>query len=398
VTGGVPVLARSVRGLEWVAAAEITQRVPAADRLAMAPREVTFRVPEADARLLALRTVDDVFLGVGTVSGVGTTRDVPPVLAGRVARLDWALARTRVAAVRDLPERPHFDVVASTEGRRNYNRFAVENAVGPALAPLLPGTYVARTAAGLGSAQPTDLTVRVLIRDDAAIVAVRLARRPLHRREYKQDTGPGTLHPPVAAALALLASPAPGATVVDPFCGDGTIAIETALGYPDIRVLASDLDPARLANARRNARRAGVVIELAERDAAELPRPAAGLDAVLTNPPWNLAVDARGLLTRSLDRFWRRVPAALAPGGRLCAVTDVDLDAPGRLAELGVRPALATQVRLAGRVSHVLVAAPGDTPADTPGDAPAGTPPVPAGLADRRREAIAAGVVTEDGF
>ena len=98
--------------------------------------------------------------------------------------------------------------------------------------------------------------MRVAVRDGAVAAALRIAARPLHRRDWKLDTGPGTLHPPMAAALARLASPEPGRTVLDPFCGDGTIAIETALAFPEVRVVAHDLDPDRL-DERRAQRRAG---------------------------------------------------------------------------------------------------------------------------------------------
>jgi tRNA (guanine6-N2)-methyltransferase len=386
------VTVRSVRGLEWVAAAEIGRRIPAARAITVSPRQVTLRLSGPIAGLLDLRTVDDVFLDVGALAGVGTTRDVPPELARRVARLDWPGSLARLAEVRTLPGRPHFDVVTSIEGRRNYNRFAVENAVGSALAPLLRATHLARTAegraAGADQAAQPDLTVRVFLRGTEAIAALRLAARPLHRRGYKQDTGPGTLHPPVAAALALLAEPATGATVADPFCGDGTIAIETALSHPDAHVLAGDIDAGRLEHARRNASRAGVRVDFAQADAGGLTRPAAGLDAILTNPPWNLAVDAAGLLSRSLDRFWRRVPELMTASGLLCTVTDLELGAPGRLHALGYRLALSTQVRLAGRVSHLLLAAPSGHAAVR----------LPADLAHWRRRAVEAGVVTEQGF
>jgi 23S rRNA G2445 N2-methylase RlmL len=192
----------------------------------------------------------------------------------------------------------------------------------------------------------------------------------------------------MAAALALLAHPAPASTVADPFCGDGTIAIETALSYPATRVLASDIDEVRLGHAEGNAARAGVSLTLCQADAARLPWPDQSIDAVITNPPWNIAVDARGLLRRSLDRFWRQMPRLLAPAGRLCLISDAQLDAPRQLRQMGYQLALATQVRLAGRVSHVLLCAPREQ----------GLPHIPAGLADWRRRAVAGGVITEAGF
>lgn len=380
-------VARTVRGLEWAAADEIGARFPSADRIAMSARQVTFELPALDESVLELRLADDLFLAVGTVTEVGTTKDVPPLVARRIAKLDWAEAVARLGAVRELPARPRFDVVVSLQGRRNYNRFAMENAVGEALRPLLRGSYQERTAEGRPAGE-SDLTVRLFVEGTEALAALRLADRPLHRRGYKQDTGAGTLHPPVAAAMVRLTEPAGSETVADPFCGDGTIAIEAALAYPASQVLGGELDPDRLRHARDNAARAGVTLPLVRLDAGRLPWRAGTIDVVVTNPPWNLAVDARGSLRSSLDGFWRRLSEPLSRDGRVCVIADAGLAAPDGLRRMGYQLAVATQIRLAGRVSHLILCAP----------AGVDRPRLPAGLARWRRRALADGIVTETGF
>ena len=221
-------IARSVRGLEWMTADEISARLPEVSAINLANREISFDLPSLPQAVLDLRLADDLFLDVGTLTGVGKARDVPQAVAGQASALDWATAVGQLKAVRELPSQPQFDVVASLEGRRNFNRFDLENAIGAQLRPLLGGAYLTRSAEGRQVGEP-DLTVRVFVRDTEARLTLRIAARPQHRRLYKQSTGPGTLHPPVAAALARLAWPADGETVAAPFCGDGTIAIETAL-------------------------------------------------------------------------------------------------------------------------------------------------------------------------
>ena len=367
-------LGRCVHGLEWVGADEIT-RVPGASGVRLARREVAFRVPAVDPALLGLRTVDDVFLQIG--GGTGAT---PDAIADALRHLPWEDRVDDISALRAVPRAPVVDVVAAVEGHR-FSRFAVEHAVGPPLAARLGGSYLRRTNEGREPGEP-DLTVRVSVRDGAVTAAVRLAARPLHRRGWKQDTGKGTLHPPLAAALARIASPEPGRSVRDPFCGDGTIAIETALAFPAARVSGQDLDPGRLDNAARNAARAGVSVTFARADAGS---PAARADAVITNPPWNLAVDGAGALRNGLGPLWRRLPDLLAPQGRFVAVTDASLEAPTALTRAGVALGLTARVRLAGRVSDVVLAA-------------TTRPELPEPLRAWRERAIAAGVVTADGF
>ncbi|GAA2089251.1 THUMP domain-containing protein [Actinomadura alba] len=379
-----------MRGLEWVAADEIASTVGPA-QLRMRRREIRFALPEPDPALFALRTADDVFAELGRLDDVGHTKDVPPKLAERVAGLDWRQAVDHVRTLRPLPATPRFDVVVSLEGRRNFNRFTLEDAVGAVLATRLGGRFVSRTADG-GRAAGTDLTVRLLLRGDGATVALRLASHPLHRRSYKLDAGPGSLHPPLAAALARIAAPDahPGAegpgTVADPFCGDGTIPIETLLAYPGTRALASDLDPGRLANAHANAHRAKVDIGFARADAGRLPWKEGGIDLVITNPPWNVAVDAGGRLTGSLERFWADL-AALT-GRNACVIADSGLEAPERLRAAGFSLLPHVQrIRIAGRISDIVLAAQGPTP-----------PSLPPGLAGWLDRALGTGVIGEDSF
>lgn len=378
-------IARCVHGFEWLCADEITERLPAADEIVLSRREITFRLTELSLDLLALRSIDDVFVEVGQVAGVGISKDVPYRLARQLVALPWPAHLELVRMLRPMPAAPLLDVVASIEGRRRFNRYEVENTFGELLARLTGGTCLARSATGRTPGEP-DLTARIFIRGQTAVAALRLGAQPLHRRAYKQDTGPGTLHPPVAAALVRLAKPLPGSSVLDPFCGDGTIAIETALAYPQTRVIASDIDPVRVRNATRNAARADARLALLTADAL-LTTAAGNVDAIVTNPPWNLAVDASGGLARSLVPLWRRVPAFLIPGGRLVSITETELDIPAALHRAGLAVGMAIQVRLAGRVSHVVLAGPGDS-----------APQVPDGAARWRDRAIAAGVVTSTGF
>lgn len=384
---GATIIARCVHGVEWICADEVAQRVPGVRELSLARREVTFQLPAADPALADLRTVDDVFLQVGQIDGVGTGRSEPPAVARQLARLDWRSPVAVVRQFRDLPSTPRFDVVASIEGRRSYNRYAVQDAVGAALAPVLAGRYLPRTPTAGPGIEP-DLTVRVFLRGPLAIAAVRLAARPLHRRDYKQDTGAGTLHPSLAAALVRLAAPPPGGVLLDPFAGDGTIPIEAALAYPGLRVIAADLDPTRLRNTRRNAERAAAEIVVLRADAAAPPLRPGRVTTVVANPPWNVAVEARGQLAGALDRFWRGLPRVTASGARVCLLSDAALEVPEALRRTGYRVSLAVRLRLAGRISHLILCAP-------PG---ADLPELPAGPAAWRQRAIAAGVVTDEGF
>jgi tRNA (guanine6-N2)-methyltransferase len=380
------VIARSVHGLEWVCAWEVGNSGAAAAGIRLSRRQVDFEIGTSASWLLGLRTVDDVFVRLAAIDNVGRTKGDLPGLGQAAAALDWRPALDCIRSVRQLPEHPSFDVVASIEGRRSYNRFAVERSIGLAIAPVLGATFAER-AEGSRAGADSDCTVRAFVHDDRVTIAVRLARRPLHRRGYKVSTGPGTLHPPVAAALVAVGGPAAG-TLADPFCGDGTIAIEAALARPELRVVASDVDPVRVRNARDNAARAGVDIGARVADAAAFADTVTDVNAIITNPPWSQAVQPGGQLRASGYEFFDALGRALGRDGVLCVITDVDLGIPALIARRGWQLGLEQRIRLAGRVADVSVAAAPGRP----------VPTVPATLAGWRNQAVAARVITESGF
>ena len=231
----VSVLARTLRGIEWIARDEVRTRL-GVERIELGHRELRFTLPELGPEVLELGTVDDVFVVLAEVDGVSRRRES----LRRLASLSL-----------DLRNETTFDVTASFLGKRNYSRFELEDA----LAGSLGATRVQRDGA---------VSLRIHVVGDVATVAARLADRPLHRRPYRSATVRGSLHPPLARALALLA----GESFVDPFCGAGTLPIEGA--FAGLRACGSDKDPRAVEAARRNARAAGLEISFQVADAARL--------------------------------------------------------------------------------------------------------------------------------
>lgn len=382
---GIDIIARTVRGIEYVAADELATLSLAP--LTLKPRQLSFRADAPFSRLTGLHTVDDVFIVVGSLSGVGHRKDVVPWLAGRVGGLDWDRALDAVAATRTLPQRRRFDVVVSLLGRRNYSRYDVEDALGTALAERLRARFVSHSGQVQGGAD-VHVTVRVFVSGDTATFAVRLAAGPLHRRGYKQDASRGTLHPPMAAALARLLVPTAGEVVIDPFCGDGTIPIEVAMLAPETVIHGSDIDEARVRNARANAARTGAAVSLDTADAGHFGFSDGSVDVIVTNPPWNVAVEAGGMLAGDMDRFWSQASRVLSRDGRMGLIMDAGEDVVGIVRGAGFDVALVQAVRLAGRLSQIVVCTPSGCPAWTP----------PTGITAWRDRAQEVRLLTDTGF
>ncbi|MEU8221062.1 methyltransferase [Kribbella sp. NPDC048915] len=277
------VLVRTVAGLEGLAADEVAA---AGHRVV----EVSKRqlIVEGEAGALVRRpprVADDLFVVVGSAPDPGRAK------AGLAAAVR-AAARTAPAGEGALA------VSASFVGERNFNRYDVEDCVGERLARLTGGAYYSRR----GGAKPPELRTdwRVVLDGKTLWVARRPYAEPLHRRPWRRRTVQGSLHPPVAAAMARLADLAPDHAVLDPFCGAGTLLLEAQAIEPRARYAGVDRDREAVAAARANAAahsaaRAGTyatdrgdrgdrAIDWVCADSATLT---ARADRIITNPPWN---------------------------------------------------------------------------------------------------------------
>jgi 23S rRNA G2445 N2-methylase RlmL len=257
------VLARTLRGIEWIARDEVRSRL-GVEAVELGHRELRFSA-RLTPPLLELGTVDDVFLVVAEIEGVTRHRES----LGRLAPLTVDLDAVATLFGRRGPRT--FGVTATFLGRRNYSRFELEDALGHTLADSTGWVHVARNGT---------ISLRIHVVGSVATVAARIARTPLHRRAYRVVTVAGSVHPPLARALALLA----GVPFVDPFCGAGTIPIEGALA--GLATSGCDVDSEAIDAARLNAETAGLVVPFSVCDVRDL----GVVECVVTNPPWGKAV------------------------------------------------------------------------------------------------------------
>ena len=185
-----------------------------------------------------------------------------------------------------------------------------------------------------------DLRVHLFLLRDRATLSIDTSGESLHKRGWRRAQGPAPLPENLAAALVLASGWDRRAPLIDPFCGSGTVLVEAAwiaagrapgsararfgfdawpchaaAAYARVReqvlggrrpaagprLVGSDRDPARIAEARANAQAAEVegLVELAVADALALA-PRAGWNAwIVSNLPFGervgRAADLRGL-------------------------------------------------------------------------------------------------------
>ena len=321
------VLVRTVTGLERLAAEELAasgHRV-----IDVSKRQIVIEPTTATIITSPPRLADDLFVVRAAVTDPGHTKQ--------------ALATAVSDLVLPAVQEP-FAVTASFHGRRNFNRFDVEDLIGGLLQELSGARYHSRRTGAVPPAERVDW--RVVLDGKMLWVGVRPFEVPLHRREWRRRTVTGSLHPPVAAAMARLAGLTAGHRVLDPFCGAGTLLLEAHAIEPDATYLGVDRQPAAVEAACANtAGRASIAWRTG--DAVRLTGP---VDRIVTNPPWDVRVRL-GDFTPYL-REWRRI---LSPGGRVVAILNQE-QAALTSAHTAWRVVDAYDVAVAGQHPRILVA------------------------------------------
>lgn len=227
----------------------------------------------------------------------------------------------------------------------------------------------------------------------AQLFVVRIARdeltlsadssgEPLYRRGYRQAVAKAPLRETLAAAVLMGSGWTPGESLIDPFCGSGTIPLEAALmaagvapglasagreprpfmftGWPGFRGLlwqecvddarnmarnvgsgiisGSDRDEGAVTAAISNAERAGLaeVVRFAAAPVSALVPPGANAGWVVTNPPYGMRVGEQADVRRLYAAFGRAMRERASGWSLAVLSADPRLDAIAA-AEAGIR-------------------------------------------------------------
>ena len=307
------IFAVTTRGLEAISANELIT-LPGVTVDQVIYRRIFASCAGPLGPLLSLRTVDDTFLHLATWPEIDRTRRALITLRAGSARLPLDTALAVCEQVRAIPAPPTFSVTANFVGKRNYSTAEIKQACAAGIMEQKRWLYAEDDA-------KADLNVRVFIEGDTAVVGIRLGGQSLSRRPYKQGHVPGSLKPAVAAALLALAGVAPGARILDPCCGAGTILIEAKM--LGAAALGGDNYQQAVTAAHFNATKAGVTIHLYRWDACALPISDRSVDFVISNLPWGRAVTSEASLPTLYQEIGEEIQRVLAPGGRTVLLTNL---------------------------------------------------------------------------
>lgn len=342
----VSYFARTTAGTEEIAWLDISQRLSSARLIAIDWRRVEFKYDGLPGRLLALRSVDDIYVFVGRLYHLDQSRLSLQKITRQIPFLSLSTAVQVCEQVRIIPNRPNYAVTASLLGGRNYSRYEVAAAIRDGLQSHCNWTYVEHGAKG----QAPDIDLRVLIEgNNEGIVGLRLGQHPLHRRPYKIKHLPGSLKPPVAYCMSLLAGIRPSSIVLDPMCGAGTIPVEAAKAFDVGGVWALDINTEAILCAIRNAEEAKADVRFLIGDATRLPLPDSCVDRIVCNLPWGKQLHTSRTLRKTYAAAIPEFSRVLRERGRAVLLTE----RTGLLLKYaetlpGLRVALAKQISLFG--------------------------------------------------
>ena len=295
-------------GLETVAFSEIRGQMPDAELLKFSRGIALFHSSESAVKLLQLRTVEDVFVTVAHITGLGHVRDALRVLHSATLHADLIAALSLWRHTHHGRRPTTWRVVSQKQGTHEFRRVDAGNAVGDALRSALPsGIRIVKDDA--------DVEFWLWLNGSEALLGLRLSDATMRHRTYKQEHLPASLRPTVAATMGLLSRPTAEDIVLDPLCGVGTLLTERALLSPVQELLGGDIGQEAVAMARRNVQAARVKADIQVWDARVLPLDAGSVTRVMTNLPFGKQIGTHEANTKLYTDLAREFGRVLASNG-----------------------------------------------------------------------------------
>ncbi len=272
---------RTPMGLESLAAEEIAAQLPVAHTL-QTHRNVFVQLAEGSPRAFQeaacrLRLADDAYDYWGCCEGIDRSKD-------SVARIDPFLISVLPPNLAAFGAGQYIRPTVSFVGKRNFNRFFVENRISHLIRKYTKMKILSNE--DQESKVAGEIRLRCHIEDDRAYFGLGLKDTPLHRRSWRSIRYTGQLQTTVAAAMAHVLNAPAGSHLIDPFCGSGTLLIESALMYPACTFEAWDVNAEALDITRQSAEQAGVQLSVKAMDSMG-EQPEANGYYLLSNPPWD---------------------------------------------------------------------------------------------------------------
>jgi putative N6-adenine-specific DNA methylase/tRNA (guanine6-N2)-methyltransferase len=231
--------------------------------------------------------------------------------------LDSLIAWTEQVDVPELETTAGFRVSCNRRGNHPFKSPQVERGIGAVLQ---------RRYGAAVDLEGFQTEVRIDIFGTDVFIGLQLTPESMDKRYDKQFHQRVATRSVIAYGLLNLAGAlAKPGTVLDPFCGSGTILLEAAAMLPEVPLIGCDISEEAVKGTRRNleAAGAGKRSRLFQGDARELSRhlPESSADYLITDPPLGIRLGKHINYYALFSGLLREADSVLSDRGRIVLLT-----------------------------------------------------------------------------
>jgi len=301
--------AMTVPGLESLARVDIQSCLEDANLLDESPGKLVFSYSGTYEKLLRLRSVDNIFIHIGTISGITRSRNSLGEIFRQVSsfEMDDALRIHKEAHGGKGKKLLTFRVVSTMVGRHNFRRIDAQKAVEACLTKKHGWRF---------SLDSPTLEFRMDLDEDSVLLGLRLTDNRIHRKGYKVSHVPASLSPSAAYCMVLLSDPKPSDVFADPMCGAGTIIAERTMAGRYSRIIGGDIDAKAILSAQKNTGSGRLSPDLMRWDALRMPLGNHVIDKIVCNLPFGKQTEKLEHEYQYLD-FFKESYRVLKPRGKM---------------------------------------------------------------------------------
>ncbi|MEB3755701.1 MAG: THUMP domain-containing protein [Desulfurococcales archaeon] len=293
----------------------------AAERLAAIPIEVR----KMHGRLVVDTPIEDYELLSEKLYEMRTIHYAGILLywdANEVPSLEWIKKSAEEAlASQYIPDSSSFAVKSVREGAHSFTSMDISKVVGSVIYESIKDKGL-KPIVRLNS--PSILVRTDLIENNLYISVSLTGDYSRHIRRYRVFDHPAALKSTLASVMLRLARTVDGDTILDPMCGSGTVALESAYMYESSHIICNDINPRHIRSAQANALLARVNkrITFLVSDALELDtKLMTPIDVIISNPPYGIRLGSTRAVRILYKKLVAKIPSILSPEGRVSFIT-----------------------------------------------------------------------------
>ncbi len=333
---------RTAAGLEHIFVQELEAKL-SSNVLDIKHKSVFFELNENNINesqlTTCLKTADDIYKFIGNCDGIDNTK----LSTENIIKYFEQNVLPELESISSNA----FRITVSFLGTRNFNRFYIENLLNSIL-EIKTKAYILSNEKG-EKWKESEKRIRIHIEDNKAYFGIGLQDKPLHRRKWRENSYTAQLHPPLAAAMVFIANTPKGAKIIDPFCGSGTILVESALQNNTSQHIGFDIEKNAIQIANENSNLAQTNIEFHNEEFFKSYK-SFGNYFIITNPPWGEKhmIDPKGE-----NLFFQKLIDVIAQSQQ--AVILIPQDLVDKLENRGVGLKEIFQTRVRGKLASVIL-------------------------------------------